>query len=58
MHSLSVAQVWVQLAEHEEYVQQHSLRIWLAEIEVLGYAAVDVLLDLGAEFFVLTEGRP
>jgi hypothetical protein len=58
MHTLSIAKIWVQLAEYEENIQHHTLCVWLAEVEVLGHAAVDILLDLGAELFVLTDGRP
>lgn len=58
MHALSIAQIRVELAEDEQNIQQHSLRIGLAEVEVLGHAAVDILLDLCAELFVVTDGGP
>jgi hypothetical protein len=58
MHTLSVAKIRVQLAKDKEDVQHHALCVRLAKVEVLGHAAVDVLLDFGAEFFVLTDGRP
>jgi hypothetical protein len=58
VHSLPVAQVGVQLAEDEQYIQHHSLCIRLTEVEVLRHTPIDVLLDLGAELFVLAEGGP
>ena len=58
MHALPIAQIGIQLAKDEQDIQEHSLRVRLSEVEVLWHAAIDILLNLGTELFVLTDRRP
>jgi hypothetical protein len=43
MHALAIAQIWIQLTEDEQYVQEHSLRVWLPKVQILRHAADNIL---------------
>lgn len=58
VHALSVANVGIQLTKYEEHVQEYSLCFRLAEIWRLWHASLDILLDLGAQFFILVNLSP
>ena len=58
MHSLSVSNVRVHLAPHEQYIQHHVLRSRLAKVDIVRHASFDVLEDFGTEGLVGTESYP
>jgi hypothetical protein len=43
MHALAIAQIWIQLTEDEQYVQEHSLRVRLPKVQILRHAADNIL---------------
>jgi len=58
MHTLPVADIWIQFAEDKEYVQQHLLGVGLSKVNIVGHTSFDILEDFGAKGFVGAEGIP
>lgn len=58
VHALSIAHVGIQLAEYEQDIEQHLLGVGLAEVGVVGHAAVDILEDFGAQGFIFAQSNP
>ena len=55
MHALPIADIRVELAEYKQDIRKHLLCLWLAEVEVLRHASVNILLDLCSELLILLE---
>jgi len=54
VHALPVSHIRVQFAKHKKDIQQHSLRLWLTKVYVVGHASVDILHDFGTQCLVLS----
>jgi hypothetical protein len=58
MHSLPIANVWIELRVDKQNISQLGFRVGLLEKHVFLQASVDILKDFGAQRLVVSERLP
>jgi hypothetical protein len=53
MHALPIPHIWVQLGVYEQDIQEHILRLRLAEVRIFWHTSLDILEDFLPYCFVL-----
>lgn len=58
MHSLSIADIWIELRVDEQDISQLGFRVGLLEKVVFLQASIDILEDLSTERLIVSECLP